>query len=101
MAAEAAERRPPLEGELVPATALEAITNAEINQQIATARKYRRDVATFKARAIAMIGIDEEIAESCVYRLERKDRDGRKVVIEGPSVRLAEICLACWGNARA
>src|SRR5690349_3214367 len=70
--------------------------------QIATAKKYPRDLAKVKKKMLDFATLDEETAESCFYTLKRKDRDsGEGKVIQGPSVRLAEIAVACYGNLRA
>ena len=82
--------------EVIPATALDTITRAEIETQASTARKYRRSLHEFRSRALAMATADQETAASCSYALVR---DGK--TIDGPSIRLAEIVLACWGNLRA
>lgn len=74
---------------------LDAITRGEIDIQIATARRYPRDVAKAMQNAIKLATYDEEIAEACFYSLPR---GGKR--IEGPSIRLAEILASCWGNLR-
>lgn len=79
----------------IPATAVESITRAEIDTQIATARRYRRSLTLFAQTALRMATLDPETAASCFYMLPR---GGKK--IEGPSVRLAEICASAWGNLR-
>jgi len=68
---------------------------AEIDVQVATAKRYPRNITTFKARALAHATQDEETAKGCFYALPRKD----KVVI-GESIRLAEIVATAWGNLR-
>jgi len=45
--------------------------------------------------------MDEETAQSCFYVLPRKDKDGVRVEIKGPSIRLAEIMANAWGNIHA
>lgn len=93
-------------GELVNAegtvnTALSQITKAEIDQQIATAHAWPRSIARFKQRALDMVSLDEETAESCIYsRPVGKDRDGNQKFAEGMSIRMAEIVGACYGNLR-
>jgi hypothetical protein len=76
-------------------TAVESINRAEIDIQIATANKYRRDITRFKEEALSMATIDEETAESCFYALPRGGKN-----IEGPSIRLAEIAKACYRNIK-
>lgn len=87
------------------AEALEAMNRADIDIQVQTAMRYPKhstpeqiNYALSKAEAFALV--DSETAESCFYRLERKDKDGNKTVIEGPSIRLAEIIANSWGNIR-
>lgn len=82
-------------------SALEAISRAEIDVQIATAHKYRMhtsaiDIQRFQNDAIAFATMDREIAESCLYTLPSRGQGP----IEGRSVRLAEILASAWGNIR-
>lgn len=84
-----------------PVAALESITRAEFDVQISTAQRYpkhsdARGIQRFHTQGIMMATIDQETAESCMYALPR---DGR--TINGMSVRLAEIAVACYGNIRA
>lgn len=76
--------------------ALEQQTRGEIDVQIATAKRYPRSIRTFMQTALEMATLDEDTAEACFYALPR---DGKTV--EGPSVRLAEICASAWGHMRA
>ncbi len=82
------------------AETLEALNRSEIDIQIATAKKYPRDIqqSINKIRAIALQ--DEDTAQECFYSLRRNGRDGNANVVEGPSVRFAEIVAASWGNLR-
>lgn len=72
------------------------ITKAEIDQQIATAKKYPRSIKRFVDEATAMVTLNESIAQQCIYALPR---DGK--TIEGASARFAEIVASAWGNCRA
>ena len=74
---------------------LVAIERAVIDQQIATAKAYPRSIELFKQDVLSMATLDQETAESMNYQLPR---DGK--LIEGPSIRLAEIAGSCWGNVR-
>jgi hypothetical protein len=76
-------------------TALSQMTKAEVDMQVATAKQFPRDITAFRRNAVSMATLDQETAASCTYALKR----GR-TVIEGPSVRLAEICASAWGNIR-
>jgi len=89
----------PLKGEVTednPRYALQAMTAAELDSAIATARAYPRDpVPALIDKATELATIDEETAASMRYVLPR----GKKM-IEGPSTRLAEIIAYSWGNIR-
>lgn len=76
--------------------AIEATQRAEYDIQIATAKKYPRDLVKVKNNALAIITMDKQIAESCRYALPR---DGKS--ISGPSVHLARILSQQYGNLRA
>lgn len=85
------------EGQLVAEDSMAAMINrSEIEQQIATARRFPRSLKRFRDEALQMVTLSESIAEQCVYALPR---DGR--TIEGPSARFAEIVASAWGNNRA
>lgn len=86
--------------EVVQPSALEATERAAIDIQISTAKRYPRSLQAFKARAIDMATIDEETAESCLYRRPVGMKDGQQQFAEGMSVRLAEIVGATYGNLR-
>lgn len=81
---------------LQPINAIEAVSRAEIDQQITTAKRYPRNLAKVKADMRELATIDEETATSCFYSLPRGGKN-----IQGPSIRLAEIALSCYGNVRA
>lgn len=77
------------------AGALAAITRAEVDLQIQTAKTYPRDVDRFKATAMSIVTADEDTAASMFYAMPRGGKS-----IEGPSVRLAEVVASTWGNMR-
>ena len=79
---------------------LEALNRSEIDMQIATAHKLPRDIGKCKRNMIELATMDDSVAYSCFYHLERTDKNGKKTVIEGPSVRFTEIISTCWGNLR-
>lgn len=85
--------------------ALEALNRAEVDIQVATAKRWPShstpdQIAAALRKAEAFALVDSETAESCFYRLERQGKNGERTVIEGPSIRLAEIIAASWGNLR-
>ena len=80
---------------------LDVQERASIDIQIATAKQYPRSLAQFTQRAVAYATIDEDTAESCIYRRPvGKDANGRQTFAEGMSVRTAEIVGSCFGNLR-
>lgn len=91
-----------MDGEIIePGNALSVLATAEINQQISTAKRYPRDLRA-AARAIQeMATISEPQAALMTYLLKRKDKNGKEVRIEGPSIRFAEIVSQAWGNFRS
>ncbi len=76
-------------------TVLQAISKAELDQQITTARAFPRSLKRFVTECMDMATLNEQVAGECIYALPR---DGK--TIEGPSARLAEIVASAWGNAR-
>ena len=81
-----------IEGE----SSLSLITKAEIDIQISTAKAFPRSNKMFLDKALSMATLNEDIAASCAYALPRGGK-----ALEGPSVRLAEIVCASYGNIRA
>lgn len=77
------------------ASTLAALTKSEIDVQIATAKQYPRNLARVLGNIETLATIDEDVAGSCFYTLRRQGK-----VIEGPSVRMAEIIASSWGNLR-
>lgn len=80
-------------------TVFEAQVRGEVDMQVATAKAYPRHVEKFKASALALATASDTIAASMMYALPRGTGKDRKV-IEGPSVRFAEILVAEFGNCR-
>lgn len=83
--------------------ALELMERAQIDTMIATAKRYPRpEIAKIRQRMLSLATVDEETAESCIYTLRRREKDSNdQKLIQGPSVRLAEILTISWGNLRA
>ena len=81
--------------EIVNTSALESIHRAEVDTQITTARRYPRIVQQVKKDMLSFATLDEETASACFYSLPRGGKN-----IQGPSVRLAEIAVSCYGNLR-
>ena len=80
----------------MPASSIESITRAEVDIQISTAKRFPRSIGQVKKDMLSFATLDQDTAESCFYSLPRGGKN-----IQGPSVRLAEIAVACYGNLRA
>jgi len=83
--------------------ALELMERAHIDVQIATAKRYPRPkIDKIRQNILDYAIVDEETAESCIYTLKRWDAEAKEYkLIQGPSIRLAEILAVCWQNMRA
>ena len=86
--------------EIRQADMLQAINRAEIDIQISTAKQYPRDINAVLNKIETYATMDKETAEECFYVLRRKDDHGNQNIIEGLSVRMAEIIAGAWGNLR-
>ena len=75
--------------------AVGAMTRAEIDAQVATAKAYPRNLANVLNNIETLATLDEETAGECFYMLRRQGK-----LIEGPSARMAEIIASAWGNIR-
>lgn len=78
---------------------LSAINRAEVDIQIATAKQYPRDIQKALNTIKTIATLDPETAEDCFYTL-RRGKGNDTTLIEGVSVRLAEIIAGAWGNLR-
>lgn len=79
-----------------PATAGVSVTvNAEIDRQIATAKRYPRSMKEFLDKATELVTLSVGIAEACMYSLPRGGKS-----LTGPSVRFAEMIANAYGNLR-
>jgi hypothetical protein len=88
------------------ASALGEMVNAELSNQIATAKKYPRD-EDGSLRLLEKLALKSDaVAEQCMYTLKRtaKNKDTGKdelVFITGPSIHFMQLLNYCWGNMRA
>jgi hypothetical protein len=69
------------------------IAKSEVEAQLDAAHKYPRSVKRFLTEAVTLATYNRDIASACMYAVPRGGK-----IIEGPSVRLAEICIAAYGN---
>ena len=89
-----------VKAEIVDVNQIDRMERANIDIQIATAHQYPRSMATFRKRATEMVTMDEETAQSCIYRRPVGKQGGKQTYAEGKSIRMAEIVGACYGNLR-
>jgi hypothetical protein len=82
--------------DVIPQGSISTRQRAEIDSQVATAKAYPRSVSKFLSDLKTMATENAAIAQQCFYVLPRGGRS-----IEGPSIRLAELALAAYGNAIA
>ncbi len=68
---------------------------ANVDLQVSTAKHYPRSIKGAFDEMVSTACMNEAIATACFYSLKRGSN-----VIEGPSVRLAEISANAWGNLR-
>ena len=80
---------------------IEAIERANIDVQIATAKKYPRSLKVVKDTMISTATLDEETAQACFYTLPARNGESANKRIQGASVRLAEIAISSYGNIKA
>lgn len=83
------------EVEMPESLAVVTVDKAEIDMQIATAKKYPRQLSTVKRDMLTFATLDQETAMQCFYKVPRGGK-----MIEGPSIRLAEIAVTCFQNMR-
>lgn len=83
------------------AAALEVLSRAEVDIQIATAKKFpmHGNVHQFSTRAKALVLLDRESADRCTYTLPRGKGEAAKF-IRGPSTFFAHNLAVAWGNIR-
>jgi hypothetical protein len=72
-----------------------ALSKTEIDLQISTAKNYPRNLVQFQKSTMQMVTYSREVADTLFYKLPRGGK-----IIEGPSVRFAEIVGQNWRNCR-
>lgn len=75
-------------------SALQAIVSGEIDLQIRTAKAYPRSIPQAVKKTLELATLPQ-VAKEMNYAIPRGGK-----IIEGPSVRLAEILASQWGNLR-
>lgn len=84
-----------IQGQVLEVSTVEAQERAQVDMQIATAKRYPRNVQRVKSGILSIATLDAETAASCFYALPRA---GKTII--GASIRLAEIGLSQWGNCK-
>ena len=74
---------------------VDAVERANVDSQVATAKRYPRNIKRSIDNSIVMATMDSETAQSCGYALPLGGKP-----ITGPSVHLAKIVVSNWGNMR-
>ncbi len=85
----------PVEAQDVQIVQVDAVERANVDSQVATAKRYPRDIRRSIDNSVVMATMDSETAQSCGYALPRGGKP-----ITGPSVHLAKIIVSNWGNMR-
>ncbi len=81
--------------EVLAPDATASVERAQIDCQIATAKRYPRNISKVKSNIQSFACLDEDTAAGCFYTVPRGGKS-----VQGPSVRLAEIVVSCYGNLR-
>lgn len=81
--------------EVMPSGAVFAMEKAANESQVAIAKRFPRNIARVQDQMKTYVSMDTETAANCFYKLPRGGKS-----IEGPSVRLAEIVLSSYQNAK-
>lgn len=82
--------------EIMPQNAIQAITRADTDSRITTAKQYPRDLATCMDKMAAMATIDKEAAASMMYSIPRAGEP-----ISGGSIRMAEVAASTYQNIQS
>lgn len=85
----------PVEAQDVQIVQVDALERANVDSQVATAKRYPRDIRRSIDNSVVMATMNQEAAQSCSYALPRGGKP-----ITGPSVHLAKIIVSNWGNMR-
>ena len=85
----------PVEAQHVQIVQVDAVERANVDSQVATAKRYPRDIRRSIDNSVVMATMNQETAQSCSYALPRGGKP-----ITGPSVHLAKIIVSNWGNMR-
>lgn len=79
---------------------MDAQTKSEINLQVEFAMKHPRSIEVVRKELESLVTLNQSIAEESFYTLKRKDKSGNVKLIQGPSIRFAEVLCYVWGHVR-
>ena len=85
----------PVEAQDLRIEQVDALERANVDSQVATAKRYPRNIRRSIDNSMVMATMDAETAQSCGYALPRGGKP-----VTGPSVHLAKIIVSNWGNMR-
>lgn len=85
----------PVEAQDVQIVQVDAVERANVDSQVATAKRYPRDIRRSIDNSVVMATMNQETAQTCSYALPSGGKP-----ITGPSVHLAKIIVSNWGNMR-
>lgn len=75
-----------------------------LDTQLLNARAFPRDIRQVLKNILDTVTLDSDIASGCFYSVPKGGKDprtGQHNMVNGPSIRLAEICASFWGNMHA
>lgn len=81
--------------QVIKSDSLNAITRAEMDSAVDIAKRYPRDMEKAMKNILYLSTQDRETAGSCFYALKRGG-----TIIQGVSIRFAEIVASQWGNLK-
>jgi hypothetical protein len=83
--------------------ALEVMERTQLESMMQFAIDHpRKEIQKFRQHVLSCATVDEDTAASCIYTLKRWNAEEKKtVLIQGPSIRLAEFVVAGYQNIRA
>ena len=85
----------PVEAQDLRIEQVDALERANVDSQVATAKRYPRNIRRSIDNSMVMATMDADTAQSCGYALPRGGKP-----VTGPSVHLAKIIVSNWGNMR-
>lgn len=85
---------------ITPIGGMDAATKSEINLQVEFAMQHPRSITAVRKELESLVTLNQSIAEESFYTLKRKDKNGAVKLIQGPSIRFAEVLCYVWKHVR-